>query len=161
MAQCVANRLVMSEYAYFNSLSTKNALKELDVEEFEVVETLDNTTCATCGDMDGKHYPMDEYEIGLTAPPFHPNCRGTTCPYFDDEFDFGERAARDKDDKTYYVPGDMTYKEWKERFVDGQADNLQEIKFMKKFDKVSNITRTKEEFEQVANNIKVEITNYS
>ena len=33
--------------------------------------------------------------------------------YFDDEFATGERAARNAEGKTYYVPSDMTYKEWK------------------------------------------------
>lgn len=46
--------------------------------------------------------------------PFHANCRTTTIPYFDDEFNEGEmRAARGEDGKTYDVPADMTYSEWK------------------------------------------------
>ena len=56
---------------------------------------------------------MKEFDPGVTAPPFHVNCRSTTAPYFDDEFSLGERAARGEDGKTYYVPSDMTYKEWK------------------------------------------------
>ena len=105
-------------------------MKELDVEQFEVVETLDSHTCETCGGMDGKHFPMTEFQIGVTAPPFHPNCRGCTCPYFDDEFDsVGERAARGEDGKTYYVPGNMTYEEWKNSFVD---DGVSDEKFTTK-----------------------------
>lgn len=39
--------------------------------------------------------------------------------YFDDEFDsVGERAARGEDGKTYYIPADTTYEEWKKSFVD-------------------------------------------
>ena len=65
---------------------------------------------------------MSEFEVGVTAPPFHPNCRGCTCPYFDDEFDsVGERAARGEDGETYYVPADTTYGEWKKSFVDGDT----------------------------------------
>lgn len=46
-------------------------------------------------------------------PPFHPWCRGTTAPYFDDMDDIAERWARDpKTGKTYTVPGSMTYKQW-------------------------------------------------
>ena len=38
--------------------------------------------------------------------------------YFDDDFGLeGKRAAKDKDGKPYYVPADMSYKEWKEKFV--------------------------------------------
>lgn len=49
------------------------------------------------------------------------NCRSTAVPYFDDDFgQIGERAARDEETgETYYVPEDMTYKEWEQTFVDG------------------------------------------
>lgn len=109
-----AGRLVMTESAYFHSLSQKKAFDELDVEEYEIVATLDSRTSEICQDMDGKHFPMEDYQAGITAPPFHVYCRSTTVPYFDDEFTLGEeRAARDKDGKTFYVPGDMKYKDWK------------------------------------------------
>lgn len=119
-----AGRLVMTEQAYFHSVAQQEAFKELDVEEFEVVATLDNLTSEICQEMDGKHFPMKDYEPGVTAPPFHPWCRSVTVPYFDDDFDVGERAARDEDGETYYVPADMTYPEWKQSFVDGETDDL-------------------------------------
>lgn len=63
--------------------------------------------------LDGQVYPMNKYAIGVTAPPFHPWCRGTTAPYFDDMDDIAERWARDPETgKTYTVPGSMTYKQW-------------------------------------------------
>ena len=63
--------------------------------------------------LDGQVYPMNKYEIGVTAPPFHPWCRGATAPYFEDIQGIGERWARDpKTGKTYTVPGSMTYKQW-------------------------------------------------
>lgn len=109
-----AGRLVMTESAYFHSLSQKKAFDELDVDEYEIVATLDSRTSEICQDMDGKHFPMEDYKAGITAPPFHVYCRSTTVPYFDDEFTLGEeRAARDKDEKTFFVPGDMKYKEWR------------------------------------------------
>lgn len=125
VSKAQAGRVVMTESAAFANQAREDAMKELDVEQFEVVETLDSHTCELCGSMDGKHFPMSEYQIGVTAPPFHPNCRGCTCPYFGDEFDnVGERAARGEDGKTYYVPADMTYKEWKGAFVDGNIDYM-------------------------------------
>lgn len=110
----VAGRLVMTEQAYFHSVSQKEAFNDLDVEEFEIVATLDSHTSAICQDMDGQHFPMKEYEPGATAPPFHVFCRSVTVPYFNDEFSLGERAARDDKGNTYYVPSDMTYKDWKD-----------------------------------------------
>lgn len=112
-----AGRLVMTEQAYFHSVSQKDAFNDLDVEEFEVVATLDSHTSEICQEMDGKHFPMKDYQPGVTAPPFHVWCRSVTVPYFDDEFSVGERAARGEDGKTYYVPSDMKYKEWAKKYV--------------------------------------------
>ena len=113
-----AGRLVMTESAYFSSTAQKECFKKLDVERYEIVATLDGHTSDICQEMDGKVFKMSEYEEGVTAPPFHVNCRSCTAPYFDDEFTKGEqRAARDEEGDTYYVPADMTYKEWKKKYV--------------------------------------------
>ena len=118
-----AARIVQTESAAFSARAQESCFSDLGVEEFQVVETLDSNTCDTCGEMDGKHFQMKDYKIGVTVPPFHPNCRGCTCPYFDDEFDsVGERAARGEDGKNYYVPADTTFEEWKKSFVNGDAD---------------------------------------
>lgn len=124
-----AGRLVMTEQAAFSNAAQRDCFEELDVEQFEVVETLDGHTCEMCGAMDGKVFPMSEFEIGATAPPFHPNCRGCTCPYFEDDFGVPDkRAARGADGKTYYVPADMTYEEWKKSFAgDGDKTDLVDI----------------------------------
>ena len=107
-----AGRLVMTEEAFFSSEAQKDAFKELGVEEYEIVATLDSHTSEICQDMDGQHFPMSQWEVGSTAPPFHVYCRSTTAPYFEDDFGvIGERAAR-KGGKTYYVPADMTYQQW-------------------------------------------------
>jgi len=122
-AKAAASRLVMTEQAYFHSVSQEEAFNDLDVEEFEVVATLDSHTSEICQEMDGKHFPMTDYESGVTAPPFHPNCRSVTAPYFEDNYG-GQRAARGEDGKTYYVPDNMTYQEWKDSMVEGHTENL-------------------------------------
>lgn len=121
-----AGRLVMTEQAYFHSVAQKDAFDELDVEEFEIVATLDSHTSEICQELDGKHFPMKDYEPGVTAPPFHVWCRSVTVPWFEDNFD-GERAARDEDGNTYYVPDSMTYKDWKKSMVDGDTDGLKVV----------------------------------
>lgn len=114
----------MTESAAISSMAQKDCLNMLDVERYEILATLDSRTSEICRSLDGKVFAMKDYEVGVTAPPFHPYCRTTTVPYFDDEFTVGEeRVARDEGTgKTYYVPGDMTYKEWKKIYVDGTED---------------------------------------
>lgn len=115
-----AGRLVMTEEAYFSSAAQKDCFESLGVEQYGIVATLDSHTSDICRSLDGKHFPMKDYQPGVTAPPFHVYCRSTTVPYFDEQFDIGERAARDEETgKTYYIPDDMNYQEWKETFVDG------------------------------------------
>ena len=92
-----AGRLVMTESAAISSRAHQDCFRELGVEEFEVVETLDGITCSFCQEMDGKHFPMQDFRIGETAPPFHPYCRGCTCPYFEEDFGkVGDGGARKK-----------------------------------------------------------------
>ncbi len=113
-----ARTLIYTESAAIAMTAQKDCFEELGVEEYEIVETLDSITCGYCQDMDGKHFPLSDYQVGITAPPFHPNCRGCTCPYFNDEFTAAEkRSARNGEGDIYYVPSNMNYKEWKAKFV--------------------------------------------
>lgn len=122
-----AGRLVMTEQAYFSSAAQKDCFNDLDVEEYEIVATLDSHTSDICRSLDGKVFKMSDYKPGVTAPPFHVYCRSTTAPHFKDNFDAGERAARGADGKTYYVPDDVTYSEWKKAFVDGDKSGFAEV----------------------------------
>lgn len=118
-----AGRLVMTESAAFASIAQKDCFKALDVERFEIVATLDRRTSDLCQDLDGEVFDMKDYEVGVTAPPFHPWCRTTTVPFFEDNY--GERAARGEDGEVYCVPSDIKYGEWKKQFVDGgKKENL-------------------------------------
>lgn len=122
-----AGRLVMTEQAYFSSAAQKDCFNDLDVEEYEIVATLDSHTSDICRSLDGKVFKMSDYKPGVTAPPFHVYCRSTTAPHFKENFDAGERAARGADGKTYYVPDDVTYSEWKKAFVDGDKSGFAEV----------------------------------
>lgn len=150
-----AGRLVMTEEAYFSSAAQKDAYTELGVEQFEIVATLDSHTSDICRELDGKVFPMTEYQPGLTAPPFHVYCRSTTVPHFDDDFgQIGERAARDvKTGKTYYVPADMKYEQWKEQqdaeYGAGTVDRERKKTYNKSADK-KQFERYKEALRELA-----------
>lgn len=121
-----AGRLVMTESAFFASASQRDCFNSLDIERYEIVATLDNDTSAICRSLDGKIFLMTEYQVGITAPPFHCWCRTVTVPAFDDNTGF--RAARNVEGKSYYVPDSMKYEDWKKTFIDGGSkDGLKEI----------------------------------
>lgn len=111
-----ASRLVYTESAAYSSIAKLKSYQDLGVEKYEIVATLDNRTSDICQDMDGKVFDLKDYEVGVTANPFHVRCRTTTAPYFDDMQ--GERAARNETTgETEYVPADITYKDWKEKYL--------------------------------------------
>lgn len=114
----VASRLVTTESAAYASKAQEQAYKDLSVDKYEILATLDLHTSDICQDLDGKIFDRKDYQVGVTAPPFHPNCRTVTVPWFPDDVDTGERAARGKDGKMGYVPQNMTYKEWYNKYIE-------------------------------------------
>ena len=122
-----AGRLVMTESAYFSSLGRQQCFKDLGVEKYEYVATLDRKTSETCRDLDGKVFEIDDYKPGTNAPPMHCWCRSCIVPYFDDMEMLGKRAARDPETgKTILVPEDMTYRKWEKTYAN-TADRTSEI----------------------------------
>ena len=135
-----AATLVFTEKAYFQSLAQHDSFKNLGIEEYEIVATLDTKTSEICREMDGRHFKLSDYQIGLTAPPFHPRCRTATAPFFDDEFeDEVKRAARDENGDYYTVPANMKYDEWYRGFVEGDKNTLDKLKPTKSAKKVESI----------------------
>lgn len=117
-----AARLVLTESAYFSGQSTLAAYKELGVEEYQYVATLDKRTSEPCRKLDGEVFPIGEAQVSVNYPPMHAHCRSTTIPHYDDNIK--QRSARGDDGKTYDVPGDMTYKQWEKKRAPEAAQPL-------------------------------------
>ena len=102
---------------------------------------------------------------GVNAPPFHVYCRSTTVPYFDDEEELGivgERAARNEDGEVYYVPGNMTYKEWEQAFVKGGAkDDMEQLSINDFLEKGRNDGIIKMDLQMFARMPKEKFVNYA
>jgi len=135
-----AGRLIMTESAYFAGAGQKDCYGELGVERFKVVATFDKGTCDICGAMDGQVFKMSEYQVGLTAPPFHPWCRCCTAPYFEDIEGLGERYARDAVTGEHFkVPNNMTYEQWRvkqnELHGDGTVEKMRMMSYNESADK--------------------------
>ena len=104
--------------------SQKLAYKETPeiLQQYKILATLDNRTSEICQEQDGKVYKMSEWIEGVTAPPFHPNCRTTTIPYFDDMSidEYGRIATDYSTGQAYYVPSNLSYTEWKNSLSEKQ-----------------------------------------
>ncbi len=124
-----AYRLLHTESSFLMSEATHAGYKEDGVEKYEILATLDSKTCNVCGELDNKVYEVGKEVTGVNMPPFHPLCRCTTVPHYDDTPTEGlTRVARDSDTgKTYEVPADMSWKEWKKKYVDKQEEKYERL----------------------------------
>jgi SPP1 gp7 family putative phage head morphogenesis protein len=142
--QYEANRLLYTEGSFMIEQGTLAAYLEDGVGQYELIATLDLKTSEICMEIDGKRFDIAEAVTGVNYPPFHPWCRTTTIPYYDDTDSSGStRAARDPiTGKTYKVPADMTYKEWKAEYIESNPDAVLAAK------KYQNAITDKTQFEK-------------
>lgn len=119
-----AYRLVETETAYIQEKAMLDTYDELGLEQYQICAVLDSKTSEICQDLDGKVFDRKDAKPGITMPPFHCHCRSTTVPYIEGLLDDGGRVARDPETgKTVEIP-DMTYKEWKAKYVKPEAEYL-------------------------------------
>ena len=160
----IATRLIMTESAAYHSRAKERCMKDLGCEKYEVIATLDDRTSPICRSMDSKVFDMKDYQVGVTAPPFHSNCRTVTAPYYDKiEGDTNLRASRTEDDD-YELVDVKDYQDWYDNYVekgiqksysklDGTKTNL-ESKNKSDIIKSRNATIDKEIKENVLKDIK-------
>ena len=93
--------------------------------KYQILGVLDKKSCEKCGSLDGKVFSYKEKKIGVNYPPFCKKCRCITVPYIEADI-ISERAARNPETgKTFYVPSNMTYIDYKKVFIDKEI-SLQE-----------------------------------
>ncbi len=114
-----AYRLLYTEGSFIIEQATLQGYKEDGVKKYQILATLDMKTSDICRSEDGKIYDVYKAVVGVNYPPYHPFCRTTITPYYEDEdYSQGTRIARDpKAGETYEVPADMNYKQWYDRYI--------------------------------------------
>lgn len=111
-------RLIQTETTRLIVESDKDTFEEMGIDQVEVVETLDRSTCDICSALDGQTMKRSEASAGSTAPPFHTNCRGILVPHDVELSKDGHRTARDPETgKSIEIP-DMPFKDWKAVYAD-------------------------------------------
>ncbi len=123
-----AARIIRTEATRVASMSEAAAYRTAGLEEYEILVTLDERTCSICGPMDGHVEKVEDMEPGVTAPPFHPNCRCTTIGHYEDGLIDETRIARDEDGNPIHVDGSMTWEEWYKENVEGNPKYEARIK---------------------------------
>lgn len=120
-----AATLIHTESAHIAAEATEQGYRETGVKSYRFEAALDLKTCAVCGALDQREFPLAEHETGINYPPLHPRCRCTTVPVT--EFRIGsKRAARNPaTGKTEYVEKKLTYEEWRKKYVEEDADKTE------------------------------------
>lgn len=118
-----AYRLLNTEHAYVAGQATKQAYLDDGIEKYKISATLDLSTSQICRDMDGKVFKTEDARVGENYNPFHPHCRTSTVPYIEELEDLATtRVARDPvTGERVTVPKDMTYSQWHDKYVKGNA----------------------------------------
>lgn len=122
-----AATLIHTESAHMAAEATERGYRETGVQSYRFEAALDLKTCAVCGALDQREFPLAEHETGINYPPLHPRCRCTTVPVT--EFRIGsKRAARNPaTGKTEYVEKKLTYEEWWKMYVDGDVKTSEPV----------------------------------
>lgn len=110
-----AERLVRTETTYVTNMAELESYKELDIDKYIFVATLDLRTSPMCREMDGKIIEVSKGIPVENLPPLHPWCRSTKRAYF--EGMTRRRRARDPETGKNYIVEEMDYKEWYQKCV--------------------------------------------
>lgn len=118
-----AATLIHTESAHMAAEAAEQGYRETGIQSYRFEAALDLKTCAVCGALDQREFPLAEHETGINYPPLHPRCRCTTVPVTG--FRVGsKRAARNPaTGKTEYVEKKLTYEEWRKKYVENAAEN--------------------------------------
>ena len=81
-----ANTLVRTELTHIQTVAAKQRYQDYGLEYYEILGN-DDDSCGNhsvdCHEMDGKRFLYTEMNVGVNAPPFHPNCKCSIIPVID------------------------------------------------------------------------------
>lgn len=132
-----ASVLVHTETASIIEQASMDAYKEYGIDQYQITATLDLRTSEICQGMDGKVFNTKDKVQGINFPPFHPNCRTTTVPYFDDDIqremdkEVGRMTRNPVSGKSIRIHDDMTYEKWYNKYVESNPKAMAKEKAWK------------------------------
>lgn len=113
-------RLVRTEASFIAEQATMKSYKDCNIKEYEYLATLDLRTSDKCQDLDGKVFEVEKAIVGVNYPPAHSFCRSTTVAvtiWDGEDEDTIKRISRNPDTEYNDLIDDMTYKQWKKKYV--------------------------------------------
>ena len=95
VARARAQTLIRTDGTAIVNRSAIKRYEETGLKYYRISVHLDNRTSETCRAIakENKLYKIDEFETGVTAPPFHYNCRSAVIP---DEDELNNKSENNK-----------------------------------------------------------------
>lgn len=112
-------RLVRTEANYVANQLQVESYKDTGVDKYIYVAILDLRTSEICIELDKKRFLVSNAIVGENYPPMHPWCRSTTIAWMPDQLlkKLQQSAIDPATGEMITVPGDMTYREWYDKYV--------------------------------------------
>ena len=112
-----SQRIIRTETARVIAESDAKLYKDLDFEEYRYNATFDSRTSKACGDLDNSTFRLEEIQIGVNAPPMHPNCRSTIDAVNMIDYQPPYKYGKDGVGKPIKIPKGLTYEDWKKKYL--------------------------------------------
>ncbi len=113
-----AKTLIRTEANYFHNKTNLDSWKQRGVKQYKLVAVLDMRTSKFCRDIDGEVIDVSRAVMGLTFPPFHPNCRTVAVIYLPNSPYKLKRTANDPiSGGTIKLDADATYHDWEQAII--------------------------------------------
>ena len=84
-------RVVRTETKFIQERAKADANKKYGFTKYKVFVNVNERTCPRCKEFIDKVYSEDARKAGINSPPFHPQCRCTSVPYYEEV----KRAKKD------------------------------------------------------------------
>lgn len=115
-----ATRLIRTEGNHITGQAVLERYEDAGIERYLYRALLELRTCKRCGKLDGKRFPVKEQQVGVNMHPMHPNCRCFISPDMTpEELKELTRSAQTGADNWEPIPADMTWEEWRKKYVEG------------------------------------------
>jgi len=111
-----AQRILRTETTAIIAESDKASFTELGFTEYRYNATFDSRTSERCGQMDDRKFNFSAMQVGLNAPPLHPNCRSTIEPVDILDWKPPYKYGRDGFGKPMKIDGNMTFEQFKKKY---------------------------------------------
>ena len=141
----VSRRLIRTEANYMANQGKLKAWQTRGIERYQIIAILDLRTSEICQHQDHKVYLVEDAEVGVTMPPFHPWCRSIIAYYSERLANTPRKAIDPITGKTVDIKGDATYNDWMDKLKDLHSDD--EIEKMKQ--KTINLKKDSFDYQKI------------